>query len=46
MNQGRYPEYEPLKWPPELVLAQLHLKCSCPGKDNIEGDECPCCGRY
>jgi len=21
------------------------MKCVCPGKDNIDGIECPCCGR-
>ena len=45
-EQSFYNEYEPLKWPPDMRLAELHLKCSCPGRDNIEGAECPCCGRY
>lgn len=46
IQDGRYPAYDPLKWPPQLSLAKLHLKCSCPGKDNIEGEQCLCCGRY
>lgn len=45
-NENLYAEYEPLKWPADKRLAELHLKCSAPGKDNIEGAECPCCGRY
>jgi hypothetical protein len=39
-------EYNPLKWPPEMNLAELHLKCSRPGRDNTEGNTCPCCGRF
>lgn len=26
--------YDPLKWPPDLALAKIHMKCSSPGKDN------------
>lgn len=22
------------------------MKCVCPGKDNAQGIECPCCGRF
>jgi hypothetical protein len=38
-------EYDPLKWPPEMALAQLHFDCTKPGIDNTEGARCPCCQR-
>lgn len=37
------PEYDPLKWPPDLPLATLHYNCTKPGIDNTEGSRCPCC---
>jgi hypothetical protein len=39
-------EYNPLKWPPDLQLADIHMKCVCPGSDDIEGFRCPCCDRW
>lgn len=39
-------EYDPLKWPPEMALAQLHYSCCRPGIDNPEGARCPCCSRF
>lgn len=39
-------EYQPLKWPPDTPLAQLHYDCCRPGIDNPEGAKCPCCDRF
>jgi hypothetical protein len=39
-------QYNPLQWPPDIKLAELHYNCSKPGIDNTEGSKCPCCDRY
>lgn len=38
--------YDPLQWPPNIKLAELHYNCSKPGIDNPEGAKCPCCDRF
>jgi hypothetical protein len=38
--------YNPLLWPPDINLAQLHFNCCKPGIDNTEGRQCPCCNRF
>ena len=38
-------EYNPLQWPPDTTLSQLHYDCCKPGIDNTEGRSCPCCQR-
>ena len=39
-------EFEPLQWPPNQSLAQLHYDCCKPGIENPDGRQCPCCQRY
>lgn len=46
MQAENVTEYDPLRWPPDINLAKMHMRCVCPGKDNVEGIECPCCGRF
>lgn len=38
-------EFDPLQWPPDMKLAELHFDCCKPGIDNPEGPKCPCCNR-
>lgn len=28
-----------------MHVAKVHMKCSCPGTDNVVGVRCPCCDR-
>ena len=32
-----YKEFDPYQWPPDIVLADLHSRCSMPGKENPDG---------
>lgn len=43
LDSDRNIMYDPLKYPPDLDLAQLHSECTQPGDDYPEGRICPCC---